>query len=535
MYRIESMTSGKIRFFDTPTGAIPFSEIALHLNPTDDVAIAKQPISPGVTIIRDSAPDIAINHFIPSGHKFALNAVESGKPIRRYGQIIGFATQAIKTGDHVHTHNLAVEEFARDYAFCSEIKAVEFVPENQRRTFMGYKRADGRVGTRNYIAILASVNCSAHTIQEIVRHFTPERLSTYPNVDGVIALTHDMGCGQRVGGDDIQILQRTIVGMARHPNVGAYLMVGLGCETNQIQDIMDNYHLRSETTESGLPLNLTIQGQGGIRKTVEAGMKMVEDLLPIVNQTPRTPQPISELVVALKCGGSDGWSGVTANPVVGFLADEIVRQGGSAVLAETPEIYGAEHLLTRRAINQEVGEKLIAKVRWWEAHARKHNMEIDNNPSAGNKVGGLTTILEKSLGAVAKSGTSPLMGVYDYAEPITSRGFTYVDTPGYDPVCVTGQVASGCTVVLFTTGRGSVFGYKPAPSIKITSNSEIFEHMADDMDFNAGKVLDGADLKATADELLDLVIAVASGELSKSEAQGVGESEFIPWNLGGTL
>lgn len=528
------MTTGNIRLFETPlTNNVPFNQIAVHLNPIDDVAIAKSPISPGIIINRESAPDISLQQFIPSGHKFALNDVTIGQPIRRYGQIIGFATRDIHRGDHVHTHNLAVEDFARDYAFSSEVQTVDYVPEDQRRTFMGYKRADGRVGTRNYIAVLASVNCSAHTIREIVGYFTPERLAAYPNVDGVIALTHGLGCGTKVGGDDYTILQRTLVGMARHANVGAYLMVGLGCETNQIQDMMDNYHLNAQS--GGLPLNLTIQGQGGIRKTIQAGIEMIERLLPIVNQTPRTPQPISELVVALKCGGSDGWSGVTANPVVGLLADALVRQGGTAALAETPEIYGAEHLLTRRAINREVGEKLIDQVRWWENHALAHHMEIDNNPSAGNKVGGLTTILEKSLGAVAKSGTTPLVDVYDYAEPITKRGFVYVNTPGYDPVCVTGQVASGCNLVLFTTGRGSVFGYKPAPSIKITSNTAIYEHMNEDMDFNAGRILDGADLQTTTNDLLDLVIAVASGQPSKSEAQGVGEAEFIPWNLGGTL
>ncbi|MFN8449961.1 MAG: altronate dehydratase family protein [Anaerolineae bacterium] len=527
------MTTGSIRFFDTPTGAVAFGSVALHLNPIDDVAIAKTPISPGVVLKREGAPDVVLNQFVASGHKFAVNDVETGAPLRRYGQIIGFATQPIRAGDHVHTHNLAVETFDRDYAFCADVRPVEYVPEDQRRTFMGYKRADGRVGTRNYIAILASVNCSAHAIREIAHYFTPERLAAYPNVDGVIALTHGSGCGVRIGGDDYTLLQRTIAGMARHANVGAYMMIGLGCETNQIADIMDNYHLNGNSGE--LPLNLTIQGAGGIRKTVAAGIEMVERLLPVVNATPRTPQPISELVVALQCGGSDGWSGVTANPVVGLVADEVVRQGGYAALAETPEIYGAEHLLTRRAISREVGEKLVEMVRWWERHAAAHNMEIDNNPSAGNKVGGLTTILEKSLGAVAKSGSTPLMDVYDYGEPITTRGFTYVDSPGYDPVSVTGQVASGCNIVLFTTGRGSVFGFKPAPSIKIATNTAMYDHMTDDMDFNAGQVLDGADMQATADALLDLLIDVASGQPSKSEAQGVGEAEFTPWNLGGTL
>jgi len=519
-----------IQFFE-PRKTIPFHEVALQLHAEDGVAIARQPIAPD-TIITGAGTPITIRQFIASGHKFALKAAAPGEPIRRYGQIIGFATQPIQSGDHVHLHNLAVSDFGRDYAFSSDVRPVEVVPETERRTFMGYKRADGRVGTRNTIAVIASVNCSAHTIREIAAYFTPERLAAYPNVDGIVPLTHGSGCGLRVGGEDLTLLQRTMAGMARHANVGAYLMVGLGCETNQIQDVLANYQL--DGTLNFAP-HLTIQEQGGIRKTVHAGIEMIERLLPIVNATPRTPQPISELVVALKCGGSDSWSGVTANPVVGLLADEVVRQGGTVVLSETPEIYGAEHLLTRRAINRTVGEQLVAKVRWWEDHARMHNTEINNNPSAGNKVGGLTTILEKSLGAVAKSGTSPLMGVYDYAEPVTTRGFAYVDTPGYDPVCVTGQVASGSTLVLFTTGRGSVFGFKPAPSIKITTNSEIYAHMIDDMDFDAGVVLHGADLHTTAEQLLDLAVAVASGQPTKSEAQGVGESEFIPWNLGGVL
>lgn len=520
-----------IQLFDTP-GAISFPEIAVRLHPDDSVAIAKAPIPAGTMLTRAAAPPITARQLIPSGHKLALLDIAAGEPIRRYGQIIGSATQAIQMGDHVHSQNLAFSDFERDYAFCADVRPVAYVPAAERRTFMGYARADGRVGTRNYIAIIASVNCSAHTIREITAYFTPERLAAYPNVDGVIALTHGSGCGMRLGGEDYTLLQRTMASMARHANVGGYLMVGLGCETNQIQDLMANYQLDGST--SAAP-HLTIQEAGGIRKTVHAGIEMVEQLLPLVNATARTSQPISELTLALKCGGSDGWSGVTANPVLGLVADALVEQGGTVVLAETPEIYGAEHLLTRRAINREVGEKLIAKVKWWEEYARLHHMEIDNNPSAGNKVGGLTTILEKSLGAVAKSGTTPLMGVYDYAEPVTTRGFAYVDTPGYDPVCVTGQVASGSTLVIFTTGRGSVFGYKPAPSIKVTTNSAIYHHMIDDMDFNAGKVLDGVDLPAAAAELLDLAVAVASGQPTKSEAQGVGEAEFIPWNLGGVL
>jgi altronate hydrolase len=526
---------------------VPLRDVAIWLHPQDHVAIAKVNLQIGTTLDLGEAgmsqlnletSQVRVRQFIPSGHKVALREVATDQPIYRYGQAIGFASQTILPGECVHTHNLSVQDFARDYAFGLDAQPVEYAPEAERRTFLGYQRADGRVGTRNYIAIISSVNCSAHTSREIAHYFTPERLALYPKVDGVIALAHHSGCATRVGGADYLLLQRTLAGMARHPNVGAFVLVGLGCETNQIADLVENQQLGQANGGGGAirwPPSLVIQDLGGIRKTVQAGIAAVEALLPRVNAAQRTTQPVSELMLALQCGGSDGWSGVTANPVLGLVADELVRQGGTAVLAETPEIYGAEHLLTRRAISPEVGQKLVAKVHWWEAHAQRLGLEIDNNPSPGNKAGGLTTIYEKSLGAVAKGGHTPLMGVYDYAEPVTAHGFTFMDTPGYDPVSVTGQVAGGCNMVLFTTGRGSVFGFKPAPSLKIATNSVTYQRMIDDMDVNAGKVLEGAPLEEVAAELFELVIAVASGQPSKSEAQGVGETEFNPWNLGGTL
>lgn len=534
------MSFDAIAFVDVaPRQAVALDDVAIRLHPEDDVAIAKThlPVGMIVRLASEAHTTAELSRLIPSGHKLALRSIAAGDPVRRYGQIIGFATQPIHPGEHVHSHNLAVQDFARDYAFGADVRPVQYVPADQRRTFQGYKRADGRVGTRNYIAVLASVNCSAHTTREIARAFTPERLAAYPHVDGVIALSHLSGCANRVGGADYVLLQRTLAGMARHPNIGAYIIVGLGCETNQVTDLIQNYDLGvdGEDEPRRAPPHLVIQGSGGIRKTIEAGIAAIEELLPVVNQVQRTPQKISDLMLALQCGGSDGWSGVTANPLVGLVADEVVRQGGTVVLAETPEIYGAEHLLTRRAVSEAVGQRLVSQVRWWERHAQQHGMEIDNNPSPGNKAGGLTTIYEKSLGAVAKGGTMPLTGVYEYAEPVTARGFTFMNTPGYDPVSVTGQVAGGCNVVLFTTGRGSVFGFKPAPSIKISTNSTTYERMIDDMDVNAGRVLEGTPMDEAAAELLDLVVAVASGTPSKSEAQGVGEAEFNPWNLGGTL
>ncbi len=516
--------------------AVPFEQAAIRLHPLDDVAIARVNLTAGQTL-RGGPAEVTLAQLIPSGHKFALRPIAAGQAIRRYGQVIGFAARDILPGEHVHTHNISVLEFARDYAYSADVRPVAFVPEAERRTFMGYRRADGRAGTRNMIAVISSVNCSAHTCREIAHYFTPERLAAYPNVDGVIALTHGSGCATRSGGPDYVLLQRTLAGFAANPNVGAHIIVGLGCEANQIPELVSNYSAVFDEPARRLLRRpgLTIQDSGGIRKTVQAGIAAVQELLPLVNATPRTPQPVSELTLALQCGGSDGWSGVTANPLLGMLVDEVVRQGGSAVLAETPEIYGAEHLLTRRAISRAVGEKLVERVRWWEEHCRIIGAEIDNNPSPGNKAGGLTTIYEKSLGAVAKGGTTPLMGVYEYAEPVTARGFTFMDTPGYDPVSATGQVAGGCNLVLFTTGRGSCFGFKPAPSIKIVTNTPTYERMTDDMDVNAGRILDGVPMERAAAELLDLVVAVASGQQSKSEAQGVGEAEFNPWNLGGVL
>lgn len=537
---------------------VQFDTVAIRLHPDDDVAIAKVNLAAGTTL-RAAAGcepgEVSTRQLIPSGHKVALRAVAQGQPIRRYGQVIGFATRPIAPGDHVHVHNCAVAEFARElaheYAFGVDVKPVAFVPEDRRRRFMGYRRADGRAGTRNTIAVIGTVNCSAHTVRRIAHHFTPEVLADFPNVDGVIAIAHGFGCATRVGSEDYTLLQRTLAGIAAHPNVGGYILVGLGCETNQIGELVANYRLaareaatfrRADREPSAgsrgpslPPPSLTIQDTGGVRKTIAAGIAMVEALLPVVNQFTREPVPISELTVALQCGGSDGWSGVTANPVLGLACDEIVRHGGTVVLAETPEIYGAEHLLTRRAINREVGEKLIHKLRWWEQHAARHGVEIDNNPSHGNKAGGLTTIYEKSLGAVAKAGNTPLVDVVDYAEPITRKGFIFMDTPGYDPVSATGQVAGGCNLIVFTTGRGSCFGFKPAPSIKVASNSAMFHRMEEDMDVNAGKVLEGVPMQDVANELLDYMIAVASGRPSKSEAQGIGEEEFQPWNLGGVL
>jgi altronate dehydratase len=516
---------------------MPLHTLAVHLHPDDDVAIARAPLKPGLILLPEGRGQpfnqVQVRHSIPAGHKLAIRHIPAGASVRRYGHIIGVATQTVGAGEHVHSHNLGLGELTRDYAFGVDARPIPLAPLPEQRTFLGYKRADGRVGTRNYIAVISTVNCSAHTCLQIAHHFSPERLAAFPNVDGVIALTFRGICSMQVGGPTYTILQRTLAGFARHPNIGAYLFVGLGCEANQASDLIRDHQLGTSGRAS--PPTLSIQELGGTQPTIDAGIRTVEALLPQVNAATRTPQPVSDLTLALQCGGSDGWSGVTANPVVGLVADEVVRQGGTVVLAETPEIYGAEHLLTRRAINPQVGQKLVEQVQAWEERTTRLGTEIDNNPTPGNKAGGLTTIYEKALGAVAKGGHTPLMDVYHYAEQVSTRGLAFMDTPGYDPVSVTGQVAGGCSLVLFTTGRGSVFGFKPAPTVKVASNTALYESMPGDMDFDAGPLLEGTPLESLAANLLDLVLEVASGHLSKSEGQGIGEAEFSPWDLGEAL
>ncbi len=499
----------------------------VRLDPSDNVVIAARALQAGQQI--EGATTTGL---IPSGHKIATRAIRKGEEVRKYAQFIGLAHEHIAPGDHVHTHNLDFRATEVAYEFGTDLRPVDMVPEGKRDTFMGYRRDGGRVGTRNYIAIVTSVNCSATAARRIADHFTPERLAAYPNVDGVCAFVHGTGCGMAGDGEGFEALQRVMWGYARHPNHAGVLMVGLGCEMNQIDWLLEAYGLKqSETFQV-----MNIQGVAGLRRTIEAGIAKIEAMLPIANRARREPCPASELMVALQCGGSDAWSGVTANPALGYACDLLTAQGGTGVLAETPEIYGAEHLLTRRAADRKVGEKLIGLVEWWKDYTARNKGSMDNNPSPGNKKGGLTTILEKSLGAAAKGGTSPLMGVYKYAEPVTAKGFCFMDSPGYDPASVTGQIAGGCNLVVFTTGRGSAFGSKPAPTIKVATNSEMYGRMTEDMDVNAGEMLTaGASLEAKGREIYELILRVASGEASKSEAQGLGDYEFVPWQIGAVM
>ncbi len=467
---------------------------------------------------------------IPSGHKVATIQMALGDPVRKYSQLIGYASCDIMPGDHVHTHNVDFRNTATEYEFSTDLRPM--LPAAKQDIFMGFRRENGKVGTRNYIAIITSVNCSATAARMIADHFTPKVLVDYPNVDGVAAFVHGTGCGMADSGDGFEALQRVMWGYAKHPNHAGVLMVGLGCEMNQIDWLLEAYGLKQSITFQ----TMNIQKVAGLRLTVELGIKKIMEMLPIANQATREECPASELMVALQCGGSDAWSGVTANPALGYACDLLTAQGATGVLAETPEIYGAEHLLTRRAVDQAVGDKLIGLIKWWEDYTTRNNGSMDNNPSPGNKMGGLTTILEKSLGAASKGGTTPLMGVYKYAEPVTARGFTFMDTPGYDPASVTGQIAGGCNLVCFTTGRGSAFGSKPAPTIKMATNSEMANRMAEDMDIDAGQILSkGISVEDKGREIYNMFLRVASGEVTKSEGQGLGDYEFVPWQIGAVM
>jgi altronate hydrolase len=483
----------------------------LTLNPGDNVAVALTDQLGGP----------------PSGHKVARTPIAADEPIRKYGQVIGRALTDIAAGDWVHTHNMAMSDDARDADIGADARPI--APAVPQATFQGYRRPDGRGGTRNFVLVLTSVNCSATVARRIADGFPDDALPS--GVDGVVAFTHQGGCGGASMGGDVALLQKTLAGYARHPNVSGVLIVGLGCEANQIPD-----WLARERLAAGPVLRtLTIQEAGGTTRAIDQGRAIVAELVAEAAQARREPLPASLLTVGLQCGGSDGWSGVTANPALGVAVDRLVAHGGSAMLSETPEIWGAEHLLLRRAASDQVAADLIARLDWWRAYADRHGMELNNNPSPGNLKGGLTTILEKSLGAVAKSGSTPLMDVIGYAQSLRRPGLTFMDSPGYDPCSATGQIASGANLIAFTTGRGSVFGSRPAPCLKIASNARLADWMDEDIDIDASPVLTGVPLETMGEQIFAQLLAVASGEATRSEALGVGENEFVPWQVGAYL
>ncbi len=502
----------------------------IRLHAADQVVVAVDPIADGGPV---GDTGVRARGRIMRGHKVAVRPIAKGEPILKYGQVIAVASRDIAPGEHVHEHNAQMSDLAHDYAFATEAKPQAPVPEAERATFQGYRRPGGRVGTRNYVAVISTVNCSATVSRYVAERFNRQGgLDGFDNVDGVVALTHGGGCAMNTKGEGFKLLQRTIWGYANNPNFGGVVLIGLGCETNQIAYLKDRYGI----VESPNFRTLTIQETGGTQATIARACDFISEMLPEVNAHRRETVPASELVVALQCGGSDGYSGISANPALGHASDLLVAQGATTILSETPEIYGAEHLLTRRAVSEEVGRKLIERIEWWRQYAEKNDAEMNNNPSPGNKLGGLTTILEKSLGAAVKGGTANLSAVYEFAEQVTAKGLVFVDTPGYDAVCSTGQIASGATVMCFTTGRGSVSGFKPVPTLKLATNTPMYEKMRDDMDVNCGTIVTGEEtVEEVGRRIFDKILATASGSRTFSEQYGYGDNEFVPWQIGAIM
>ncbi|WP_321909927.1 MULTISPECIES: altronate dehydratase family protein [unclassified Paraburkholderia] len=499
----------------------------IRLHPDDNVVIARTDVAIGTKL---GTTQLLCRSQVAAGYKIACAPIAAGEPIRKYNVVVGFAATDIAPGTLVHTHNTTFREFERDYAHASEYRALERVPAAQRASFEGYVRANGQVGTRNFIGILSTVNCSATVAHKIAAWFTPERLAAYPNIDGVVAFTHGSGCGMEMSGEPMALLRRTMAGYARHANLAAALIVGLGCERNQLAGLMADEALQADERLH----TFVMQENGGTRKTIEAGIEAVLALLPEANRVKRQTVSAEHLKIGLQCGGSDGFSSITANPALGAAMDLLTRHGGTAILSETPEIYGVEHTLTRRAASREIGEKLIERVRWWkEEYSVGRDVQINGNVSPGNQMGGLANIFEKSLGSSMKGGTGPLMEVYRYAEPVLAKGLVFMDTPGFDPVSATGQIAGGANLIAFTTGRGSMFGAKPVPSLKLATNTPMYQRLTEDMDLNCGAILDGdATIESMGQTIFDTLLRVASGERTRSELLGLGDHEFVPWQIG---
>jgi altronate hydrolase len=494
---------------------------AILLHEADNVAVARLVLPPGQAV-RCGNGLVVTRNSIPAGHKVAIREIHAGDPVVRYGQHMGVARSNIHAGDHVHAHNVQFVDHEAGYEYPDREIALP-APHANLPTFLGFQREDGRVGTRNYVAVVAASNCAAHTAERIAERYHGKALPD--NVDGVVAFPHGEGCGMAIGPDSRQ-LQRTLGGVLNHPNVSAAIILGLGCEVNQI-----DHYLGAGSPRTERLVGMTLQTSGGTQATIEAAVMEIDQMVERAAAEKRVESPASKIVLGLNCGGSDSFSGITANPALGWCSDRVADFGGSTVLAETTEIFGAEHLLVKRARNRAVADKLIGFVRGYKDYLRRFEGSFDDNPSPGNKEGGLTNILEKSLGAVAKAGASPLMDVVDYAERIGTPGFVFMNTPGYDPVSLTGLAAGGANLIAFTTGRGSAIGFPTIPVIKISSNTATFERMRDNMDINAGRIADGgATVEQVGREILDLLLAAASGQRTASER--LGHREFVPWRIG---
>jgi len=503
-------------------GLSPF----LRLDDADNVMVAKAAVEKGTFI---AALDGAVSEDVPQGHKVAACRIEQGAPVLKYNTVIGYAAEDIEKGRWVHSHNLKIDAIAKDYRFAEDYRETELLAPDARARFMGYLRADGRVGTRNQIGIFVTVNCSATVARKLSRYFDEERLAPYPNIDGVTAFIHHQGCGMEMTGEPMDLLRRTLSGYIRHPNIAGAIVLSLGCERNNVKSFMEQ-----ESLKAGKMLHvITMQESGGTLNAFEAGKTAIENMLEAANKIERQPCSAEHIMVGLQCGGSDGFSALSANPALGRAVDLLVRHGGTAILSETPELYGVEHTLSARARTKEIGQKFIDRINWWLEYNKGRDTQINGRVSPGNNAGGIANIIEKSLGGAKKGGSTGINAVYEYGWPVTERGLVIMDTPGYDPVSATGQIAGGANLVCFTTGRGSCFGSYPAPTIKLASNTDMYMRMTGDMDINCGQVIDGSKtLDEMGEEIFAHILEIASGRQSKSEQMGVGEDEFVPWQIG---
>ncbi len=506
----------------------------LHLRADDDVAIATGPFPAGTSVAVSDGGEVILRADIPSGHKVAVRDLAAGALVRKYGHVIGATTERVRVGEHLHTHNLGMPADPTALATVGEAHpAPASVPADLRRTFEGYLRGDGRVGTRNFIVVLTTVNCSATVAKAVARRTGPLVEAIGEGVDGVVAITHGTGCGMAGSGEGWDVLQRTLAGYARNPNVGGVVVIGLGCEVNTLEGLLGQLQLSPEVPVS----HLTIQAAGGTAPAVSQASEAVLAMARTIATAQRQTVGVERLVLGMQCGGSDAWSALTANPALGVASDYLVALGATSLLGETPEIYGAEQMLVDRVLDPVDGERILDRIRWWERYTAAAGTTLDGNPSPGNKAGGITTILEKSLGSVAKGGQSPVAGYLEYAEACDGRhGLLFMDTPGFDPVSATGMVAGGANLICFTTGRGSAFGSKPAPTVKLATNAALATHMSGDMDLDCSGVAEqGVPIQDMGRRVYDLLLEVASGARTKSELLGLGDEEFVPWQIGAVL
>lgn len=498
----------------------------IRLDPKDNVVVARMPVPAGTRV---ESEHLTTLQDVPSGHKVAARAISKGEPVLKYNTVIGFASEDLPAGTWMHSHNISFGDLVKDYRHGQDYRPTEVLPPAERARFQGIVRADGRVATRNYLGVFIVSHSAATVARHIADHFDEEELAGFAHVDGVVPFIHEQGSGMEQSGEPMDMLRRTLGGYVRHPNTGGALVVALGEEQNELGAFLAHQGLQP----GPLLQTLVIQEAGGTRKAIALGIDKIRSMLPLADTARRQSVSAEHIMVGMQCGGSDGFSGLSANPALGAAMEILVRNGGTAILSETSEIYGVEHTLTARARTPEVGQKLVDRMNWWLKYNEGRDTQINGQVSPGNNAGGLANVLEKSLGGAKKGGNAPLMEVYEYAQPVTQPGLVFMDTPGYDPVSATGQIAGGANLVCFTTGRGSCFGSYPAPTIKLASNTPMYARMSGDMDINCGPVIDGeATIAEMGQRIFEQVLRHASGERTKSEALGVGENEFVPWPLG---